>query len=267
MDTDYDFRFGGVRRLYGQTTTARFKQGHIVVIGIGGVGSWSVEALARSGVGRLTLIDLDDVCTSNINRQIHALDGTVGQPKIEVMAERARLIHPGIEVTCCHGFITADNLDQRLPGDADVIIDAIDNVEAKSALINYCKRRKRPLVVTGGAGGLIDPTRVQRADLSRTEHDPLLAKVRYQLRRSYGFTRNPKRSFGVRCVYSDEQRRYPDGQGETCASKSGLGDSTRLDCAAGFGAATFVTGSFGFAAAALALELLDRNAPTQETDS
>ena len=265
MDTDYDFRFGGIRRLYGQRAVEQFRQAHVVIIGIGGVGSWSVEALARSGIGQLTLIDLDDVCTSNINRQLHALDGTVGKPKVEVMAERARAIFPDIDIVTQHAFVTAANLDDKLPGDADVIIDAIDNVDAKSALINFCQRRRQPLVVTGGAGGLIDPTRIKVADLTRTEHDPLLAKVRYQLRRQYGFSRNPKRRFGVRCVYSDEQRRYPDGSGGICASKAGLGDSTRLDCASGFGAATFVTGSFGFTAAAQALEILAHNAHREVT--
>lgn len=256
---DYDLRFGGIRRLYGATGAARLADAHVVVVGVGGVGSWAVEALARSGIGKLTLIDLDDVCVSNVNRQLHALDGTIGRPKVEVLAERCRAIHPAIEVIADIAFATPTNLAKRIPEDADHLIDAIDSVAAKAALIAWCKRRKLPITVTGAAGGQIDPTRIRVADLTRTEHDPLLAKVRSQLRRNHGFSRNPKRRFGVECVYSDEQLVYPGSDGEVCHTKPGAGDSTRLDCESGFGAATFVTGTFGFTAAARTLARLTRN--------
>ena len=257
-DNDYDLRFGGIRRLYGTTASARLAQAHVVVVGVGGVGSWAVEALARSGVGKLTLIDLDDVCVSNVNRQLHALDGSIGRPKVEVLAERCRAIHPGIEVVADVAFATPTNLAERIPEDADHLIDAIDSVVAKAALIAWCKRRKLPLTVTGAAGGQTDPTRIKVADLTRTEHDPLLAKVRSRLRRDHGFSRNPKRRFSVECVYSDEQLVYPGQDGEVCHTKPGAGESTRLDCESGFGAATFVTGSFGFVAASRALARLTR---------
>ncbi|WP_075880941.1 tRNA cyclic N6-threonylcarbamoyladenosine(37) synthase TcdA [Vreelandella massiliensis] len=253
---DYDFRFGGIRRLYGQRAAKTFRQAQVVVVGVGGVGSWAVEALARSGIGKLTLIDLDDVCVSNVNRQLHALNTTFGQPKVEVLAERCRLIAPEIEVVADTAFVTPTNLAERIPSDADHVVDAIDSVIAKAALIAWCKRRKLPITVTGAAGGQTDPTRIQVADLTRTEHDPLLAKVRSRLRRDYGFSRNPKRRFSVACVYSDEQLVYPAPDGEVCLHKPGGNEATRLDCATGFGAATFVTGTFGFVAAAKVLERL-----------
>lgn len=261
VDTDdHALRFGGIRRLYGARAFARFRGAHVVVVGVGGVGSWTVEALARSGIGRLTLIDLDDVCVSNVNRQLHALDGAIGRPKVEVLAERCRAIHPGIEVVADTAFVTPTNLAERIPEDADHVVDAIDSVVAKAALIAWCRRRKLPITVTGAAGGQTDPTRIRVADLARTEHDPLLAKVRARLRRDFGFSRNPKRRFSVECVYSDEQLVYPGSDGEVCFQKPGSGEATRLDCASGFGAATFVTGSFGFTAAARVLTRLARHA-------
>ncbi|QFU03014.1 tRNA threonylcarbamoyladenosine dehydratase [Halomonas sp. THAF5a] len=257
---DFEARFGGIRRLYGHRAAERFRTAHVVVVGVGGVGSWTVEALARSGIGKLTLIDLDDVCVSNVNRQLHALDGTIGRPKVEVLAQRCRAIQPGIEVVADSAFVTPTNLAQRIPEDADQLVDAIDSVVAKAALIAWCKRRKLPIVVTGAAGGQTDPTRIRVADLTRTEHDPLLAKVRARLRRDFGFSRNPKRRFSVECVYSDEQLVYPGSDGEVCLQKPGAGEATRLDCASGFGAATFVTGSFGFTAASRVLARLAKQA-------
>lgn len=264
---DYELRFGGIRRLYGARASAHFRRAHVVVVGVGGVGSWAVEALARAGIGKLTLIDLDDVCVSNVNRQLHALDGTIGRPKVEVLAERCRAIHPHIEAIADTAFVTPTNLAERIPDDADHVIDAIDSVVAKAALIAWCKRRKLALTVTGAAGGQTDPTRIRVADLTRTEHDPLLAKVRARLRRDFGFSRNPKRRFGVECVYSDEQLVYPGSDGEVCLQKPEHGQATRLDCASGFGAATFVTGSFGFVAASRALARLARHSDQAATTS
>ncbi|WIX31674.1 tRNA cyclic N6-threonylcarbamoyladenosine(37) synthase TcdA [Salinicola sp. JS01] len=267
MTDDYDFRFGGIRRLYGTRAANAFRRAHVVVVGVGGVGSWSAEALARSGIGKLTLIDLDDVCVSNVNRQLHALDGEIGKPKVAVLAERCRAIWPGIEVVADEAFITPTNLAERIPADADHVIDAIDHVGAKAALIHYCQRRKLAITVTGGAGGQSDPSRIQVADLTRTEHDPLLAKVRSKLRRDYGFSRNPKRRFGIECVYSDEQLVYPGSDGEVCQHKPAPGQATRLDCAAGFGAVSVVTGSFGFTAAARVLSRLARRAQADAPES
>src|SRR4051812_10354790 len=169
-DIDFDRRFGGIARLYGAAALARFRHAHVCVIGVGGVGSWVVEALARSAIGRITMIDLDNVAESNINRQIHALSDTLGKAKVTALAERIAQINPFCEVTAIEDFITADNLDQMIGAVAcDYIIDAIDNVRAKTALIVYCRDNGIPLITIGGAGGQIDPTRIEIRDLSRTE--------------------------------------------------------------------------------------------------
>ena len=161
-----------------------FRRAHVVVVGVGGVGSWAVEALARSGIGKLYADRSGRRVRLNVNRQLHALDGTIGQPKVDVLAERCRLIAPEIEIIADTAFVTPTNLAERIPEDADHVVDAIDSVIAKAALIAWCKRRKIPITVTGAAGGQTDPTRIQVADLTRTEHDPLLSKVRSRLRRT-----------------------------------------------------------------------------------
>lgn len=257
---DSAYRFGGIARLYGQSGFAAFQRAHVAVIGIGGVGTWAAEALARSGVGRITLIDLDEVCISNTNRQIHALEGQYGKPKVEVMAERIRAINPRCDVNAVLGFITPDNLAERLPDDLDAVVDAIDSVKAKTALIAWCHRRKLYIVCAGGAGGQMDPTLIQVADLSRTTQDPLLAKVRHRLRREYGFSRNPQRRYGIECVYSTEQLTYPTADGGTCLEKPASDGPVRLDCASGFGASTCVTACFGMVAASRVLNRLARKA-------
>lgn len=259
-------RFGGTERLYGQQQTAWLQQRRVVVVGLGGVGSWAAEALARTAVGRLTLIDLDDVCVSNTNRQSHALDGNIGRMKVDVMAERLRAINPQIEVEAVTDFLTPDNLERYLDPAPDAVLDAIDSVRVKAALINYCKRRRIPLVTTGGAGGQIDPLQIRVEDLSRTTQDPLAARTRQLLRREYGFSRNPKRKFGVECVYSTEQLRYPQADGDVCAAKPGDGQSVRLDCASGFGASMMVTASFGMVAASRVVERLLRAAEKAAAD-
>ncbi|MCK9284539.1 MAG: tRNA cyclic N6-threonylcarbamoyladenosine(37) synthase TcdA [Rhodocyclaceae bacterium] len=243
-------RFGGVARLYGAVGAARIAAAHVCIIGIGGVGSWAAEALARSGVGGLTLIDLDHVAESNINRQIHALDSSLGQAKVQAMAERIAAINPHCRVVCIEDFIEPDNVAALLPV-CDAVIDAIDSVRAKAALIAHCRRGKRLLVTTGGAGGRVDPTAVQVADLARTTQDALASKVRARLRKEYGFPRDAKKKFGVDCVFSPEQIRRPDGA--ACdVDEAGLHG---LNCA-GYGSSVAVTAGFGFAAAARVLTRL-----------
>lgn len=255
-----DQRFGGVSRVYGQQALNHFQQLHIVVAGLGGVGSWVVEALARTGIGKLTLIDLDDVCTTNINRQLPATDDTIGQLKTEVLAQRVKSINPNCEVKVIDDFLLPENFEEYLTG-ADAVLDAIDSVNTKAALVAWCKRRKLRLVVCGGAGGQIDPGMIRVGDLAKAKQDPLLAKVRSQLRRDYGFSKNPKRKWGVDCVYSEEQLRYPvisgELEGEVTLQKPGSG-SMRMDCSTGFGAAMVVTCSFAMQATAT---LLKRMAP------
>lgn len=245
----------GVERVYGRAALSQFKQLHIVVAGLGGVGSWAVEALARSGVGKLTLIDLDDVCVTNINRQLPAAFDTVGELKTEVLAARVRAINPQCEVQIVDDFLLADNFDQHLSG-ADAVLDAIDSVKTKAALVAWCKRNKVRMVCCGGAGGQIDPSQIRSADLAKAKQDPLLAKVRSDLRRHYGFSKNPKRKWGVDCIYSEEQLRYPlvggDAEGEVTLQKPGSG-SMQMNCSSGFGAAMVVTCTFAMHAVATLL--------------
>lgn len=255
---DYDFRFGGIERLYGRPALHAFRAAHLVVVGLGGVGSWAAESLARTGIGTITLVDMDDVCVSNTNRQLHALDGSYGRTKTDAMAERLRAINPHADIRVHFGFLTTKNVAELITGDVDGVVDAIDSVKPKAALIAHCKRQKIPLVCAGGAGGQTDPTQIRVADLSRTTQDPLLAKVRNLLRREYNFSRNPKRRFGIEAVYSLEQLKYPAGDGSVCLQKPSDQGPVRLDCASGFGAASPVTATFGFTASARLLDRLVR---------
>lgn len=254
---DYERRFGGVARLYGGPALTRFRTAHVCVVGIGGVGSWTAEALARSGIGAMTLVDLDHVAESNLNRQIHALEGTLGQAKIEAMAERVRQINPECRLTLVDEFIDPDNLETLLGAleSLDFLVDAIDGVRAKTALLAWCRRRQLSVVTAGAAGGQQDPTRIRVADLSRTTQDPLLAKVRSQLRRNFGFPKDPKKKFAIEAVYSEEPLSYP----ETACEIPGTGAPTGLNCA-GFGSSVAVTACFGLTAAALVLKRLAASA-------
>ena len=251
-----DERFRGIDRLYGAGSVARLARAHVCVIGIGGVGSWVVEALARSSVGRLTLIDADEVCVSNTNRQLHALDGEFGRPKVAVMAERARAINPRIAVDAIEQFLTPSNLVDLLDRGYDLVVDACDAFRVKVETIAWCRRRKLPLVTIGSAGGRTDPTLIAVRDLSRTEHDAMLALVRKKLREEFKFPRGPKRYFGVQAVYSLENVRYPQADGSVCGARPANGDALKLDCGAGLGAATHVTAAFAFAAVSRVLAKL-----------
>lgn len=248
---DKERRFGGVARLYGNEGAARLRQAHVFVVGIGGVGSWAAEALARSGIGALTLIDLDMVAESNTNRQIHALGDVYGKAKVDAMAERITAINPDCRIKTIEDFITPENTADFLAGPFDAVVDAIDQVRAKAAMVAHCKRHRLPIVTAGAAGGQIDPTQIRIADLSLTVQDPLLAKLRSVLRRDYGFPRDGKKKFGISAVYSTEQLRYPE-TGAVCSTDSG---PTGLNCA-GFGSSVCVTSVFGMAAAAHVLRLI-----------
>lgn len=251
MDVDLERRFGGVARLYGASGAERLRQAHVAVVGIGGVGSWVAEALARTGLGAITLIDLDMVAESNTNRQIQALGEVYGQAKVAAMAERIAAINPCCHVATIEDFVTPENVAHILDGPFTAVVDAIDQVRAKAAMIAHCHRRARVIITVGAAGGQIDPTQVCAADLSRTTQDPLLAKVRSSLRRDYGFPRDPKKKFGVAAIYSTEPLRYPDSA-QTCEVERG---PSGLNCA-GFGSSVCVTAAFGLAAAAQAINLI-----------
>ncbi len=249
-------RFAGVDRLYGRGTVDRLARSHVVVVGVGGVGSWLAEALVRSGLGRITLIDADDVCVSNCNRQLHALDGQFGRAKVTVMAERLRAINPELGVDAITEFLTGGNLERLLGGDQDLVIDACDAFRSKVEMIHWCRRGKRALIVCGSAGGRSDPTKIQVRDLSRTEHDALLSLIRKKLRAEYGFPRNRDRYFGVPAVYSLENVRYPQADGSVCGQRPDGEGGLKLDCGGGLGAAMHVTAAFAMAAAAKAIEKL-----------
>lgn len=257
---NYQHRFGGIKRLYGSKALTTFKDCHICVIGIGGVGSWVAEALARSGIGQLTLIDMDDICVTNTNRQVHALAETIGELKIEAMAARCKQINPEIKVNVIDDFIDKQNCFDYLSSEFDYIFDAIDSIKAKVALVAHCKRNKYPLLTCGGAGGQLDPTQIQVTDLAKTIQDPLAAKVRSELRRHYNFSKNPKRKFRVDCVFSTEQLSYPDMDGEICQQKSASDGNMKMDCASGFGASSMVTASFAFVGVAFMLKKLANKA-------
>lgn len=255
MSEDFDLqrRFGGVARTYGEAKLAKFMQSHVCIIGTGGVGSWAVEALARSGVGRLTLIDLDNVTESNINRQLPALSSTIGMPKIEVLRQRINDIHPVCQVTLIEDFVDTENLAELISADYDFVIDCIDNFRVKSALIAHCRRQKIRIITLGGAGGQCDPTKIRLTDLARSQHDPLLSRVRKQLRQEYGFSRNPKRRFEVASVWSEEQMVFPDIAGGVTRNKPDAAPAEGLSCAGGIGSMMTVTAGFALFAVSYVL--------------
>ena len=251
---DYQRRFGGVSRLYGEAGLTKLQSMHLCVIGIGGVGSWAAEALARNAVGNITLIDLDNIAESNVNRQLHAVDGAFGKAKVTAMRERILSINPACQVAEIEEFISPDNLHELLGFQADGIVDCIDDAYAKAALAAYCRTKKIPLVVTGGAGGRLDATQIKTADLAHVNGDKLLAKVRNLLRKNYGFPKGKdglkqkQTKMSVVCLYSDEPIIKPI---KTCEADAVTG----LNCA-GYGSSVCVTAPFGFAAAGLLLNQL-----------
>ncbi|TDU71043.1 tRNA A37 threonylcarbamoyladenosine dehydratase [Prosthecobacter fusiformis] len=260
MTESYLQRFGGIGRLYGVQALARLHGARVAVIGVGGVGSWAVEALARSGVGSLTLIDMDDVCITNTNRQLPALSHTVGHPKVAVLARRVVEIYPECQIHAVTEFFLENNADRLLASGFDCLVDAVDSTNIKALIISKARALNLPVVVSGSAGGRRDPTQVKVADLGQAGADPLLLQVRRRLREAHGFPKSLEGKpmhWEVPCVYSTEKAVYPQADG-SCSTEREVGTEAglRLDCAAGFGAATFVTGTFGFALAAEVLKIL-----------
>lgn len=255
-EADTERRFGGVARLYGEDTALRLRAAHVFVIGIGGVGSWAAEALARCAVGRVTLVDMDHISESNTNRQIHALGDTYGRAKVDAMAERIAAINPGCEVGVIDDFATAENVG-TLVARCDAVIDCIDQVNAKAALIAHCRSADIGVITCGAAGGRIDPARLACGDLGVIVGDPLLARVRQRLRRDFGFARvsgaRPVR-FGVTAVYSDEPLQRPRTSDDQPARPSG----GALACS-GYGSTVVVTAPMGFLAASAVISLLARD--------
>ncbi len=257
----YEHRFGGLFRLYGKSAMEKLQSAHILIVGVGGVGSWVAEALARSGIGHLTLVDWDDICFSNTNRQIHAMTGTAGRAKVDILADRIHLINPECRVNAIREFYTEKNADELISTNLDYVVDAIDKKNAKIHLITQCKTNGIPVIVSGGAGGRVDPSQIEVADLRDSHNDPLLAACRKQLRKNIpGMHLQHKKKFGIPCTFSAEPIRYPHPDGGICMEKPSDGDGPKqLDCQFGFGSATFLTGSFGFAMAARIINDLVEN--------
>ncbi|OCG17619.1 tRNA cyclic N6-threonylcarbamoyladenosine(37) synthase TcdA [Gilliamella sp. App6-5] len=261
MNTEsYLQRFSGIARLYGESALQCFLQAHICVIGIGGVGSWVAEALARSGIGQITLIDMDDVCVTNTNRQIHALQSNIGKAKTSVMAKRILQINPECVVNEIDDFINIDNVSEYLGTKQspryNYIIDAIDSVHDKAAVLAYCKRQKLKVITIGGAGGQKDPAQIKIADLAKTIQDPLAAKLREKLKHNYKLNKDSKGKYAIPCVFSTEQLTYPAKNGQICFTKSDAEGPKKMDCESGFGAITTVTATFGFVAVSYVLNKL-----------
>ena len=253
MTIDSSRRFTGIKRLYGKQAYQKINSSHICIIGIGGVGSWAAESLARSGISKLTLIDLDHIAESNINRQIHALSSTLGQSKISAMQDRIIQINPECDVTMVDDHLSLDNIPSLIDNRFSYIIDCIDQFRIKAALIHYCRSHKFHLLTVGGAGGRVDPSRIKISDLTRSEGDALLSKTRKQLRTQHNFPRNIKRRFDIPCIYSTESLRYPTDDDEISTNKSHCTNLSGLNCANGFGSLSAVTATFGMMAAAYAL--------------
>mgnify|MGYP003336448759 FL=1 len=244
-------RFGGLARLYGADALPRLASARVCVVGVGGVGSWIVEGLARSAIGAITMIDLDDVCITNVNRQLPAIDGHIGRPKVEVLAERVRGINPACRVEAVAEFFTEASAARLLASPCEFVVDAIDRMSQKALLIAGARSLGRKVLTVGAAGGRRDGTRVRVGDLGEAGGDELLRQVRRRLRREHGYVAGSERGLtrmGIAAVWSDEEPVYPWSDG-TCAAEPEPGGNLRLDCASGFGSAVFVTATFGLAAA------------------
>lgn len=255
-------RFGGIARLYGRKALETFLEARVVVVGIGGVGSWTVEALARSGIGMIRMVDLDEICLTNVNRQLHAMDGQFGRQKTTAMEERVRAINPNCEVEVIDGFFTERSVEEVLGGEISGVIDAIDSMKHKALLLAECTRRGIPVVTCGGAGGKRDPTRIKIRDLAFSGKDALLHQLRKNLRKDHGFPNvlmgSKPEPMGISAVYSDEPPVYPGKDGGLSCEKP-EGADMRLSCESGYGTATHVTATFGLVAAGAMLEILAGN--------
>lgn len=253
----------GMERLLGQKALSALRHSRVLVVGVGGVGTWVLESLARSGVGGLGLVDLDEICVSNINRQLHALHSTVGQSKVLVMGARLKDINPELELDIIEDFYTPETSEEIFKRPYDLVIDAVDSLRAKVHLACVCRDKKIPLIMIGGAAGKRDPRKIHIADLADTLQDSLLFRVRKNLRTHHGFPLPQKKrkdgpaqkKMKIVCITSSEPAVYPDGEGGVCERPRG-GDSGKLDCQTGMGSASFITGAFGLYAASVAIERL-----------
>lgn len=256
-------RFDRIGRLVGDQKMSQLFNSHVMVIGLGGVGSWAAESLIRSGIGKMTLVDFDEICITNFNRQLHALQGLVGQPKAEVMAERLQKINPKAKISSMAHFYNSDHCGEIFKVRPDFVVDAIDHVTSKCHLLNYCKLNQIPAVCSTGSGGRMDPTQVRISDLSQTEQDPLARQVRRILREKYQFPKEEGMAFGIQAVYSKEpatapfELNYDAGKGFRCVCPQGNNpffncDNRNLI----YGSSSFVTGTFGLFCASVVVRSL-----------
>ncbi len=253
--SEYLIRFHGIMRLFGEKALAKFEKSHICVIGIGGVGTWAVEAFARSGIGEITIIDLDDICLSNTNRQLHALLENVGKSKVHTMKERILSINPECKVNIIEDFLTKENFQNILKHNFDYIVDAIDGLHNKCLILDYCLKNNKKLICIGAAGGIISPTNIRVDDINKAINDKLLRRVRKKLRQDFGYQKSDKKPWGVTCVYTPDNRILPFELGDI-KSVQLKQTNLKLDCESGLGTATFVTATFGnFAASHVLKEL------------
>ncbi len=247
-------RFSGIARLYGSDALHHLHQAHFLIVGLGGVGSWVAEALARSGIGEISLMDLDDICITNTNRQLPATQSTIGQSKAATLAKRLSDINPEIKTHIIEDFLDTENIQEHITNDLDFVIDAIDAASVKAAMVAFCSALKIPLITIGSAGGKSDPRMITSNDLNRTISDPMLAKVRQLLYKRHNFSKDKGRKFRVEAVFSTEQAIFPKPDGKVCQQKSAMQEGVKLDCASGFGASSMLAGSMGFIAAERAIQ-------------
>ena len=252
--TDYNQRFGGIARLYGTKGLNNLLNSHVLIVGLGGVGTWAAEALARSGVGALTIVDLDDICITNTNRQIHAMNGLIGTQKVTAIKNRILAINPQCNVTAIEDFFTEKTSEMILDRRLDYVIDAIDSLQNKCVLLAACRDKNIQVITVGGAAGKRNPTLIKIDDLGLACNDSLLFSLRKRLRQEFsfpsgaGFTRSKKQIFNIACVYSDEEPMFPKSDGTVCAIAD-VETNLKLDCETGMGSVTHITGTFGFLAA------------------
>ena len=251
----YENRFGGIARLYGTKSLQKFKTSHVIIVGLGGVGSWAAEAIARSGIGTITLIDPDDICVTNTNRQLPAHEGEYGKFKADSLKDRLLKINPELKIAVHKEFIGEKNVNTLLNPAPDFVIDGIDSLKHKISLLTYCRDNNIPIVTVGGTAGKWDPSKLRIGDLGESFNDKLIMRVRKKLRAHYNYPPTEKIIYGIDCIYSTEQAVYPDGEGGVC-HLTPEAENRRLDCFTGMGSATFVTGSAGFMAASVVLKKL-----------
>jgi tRNA A37 threonylcarbamoyladenosine dehydratase len=254
-------RFMGFTQLVGQEAYERISRASVCVVGLGGVGSWTVEALARCGVGAITLVDLDEVCVTNVNRQLHALTSTVGTSKAEVLEARVREINPECSVRVLKKFFSEKTAEEILGGGYSLVLDTIDTADHKVTLLAECARRGIPAITVGSAGNRTSPTTARVEDLSKTIHDPLLQIVRKRLRQDYDFPRSERTRFDIPCVYAPLQRGSGDTEERHCGTDESQPKARAKSCNAGLGSAVFMTGTIGFIAAAEAISFLSQEPP------